>query len=87
MAVKDIEGSYAIAVIRSGEEKLVVTRRRSPLVVGLIDKEYVIASDATAILDYTDRITHLEEGDICVITTAGLELYRNGSRVPVKEGA
>ena len=84
-AIKDINGSFAIAVIRAGEEKIVLAKQNSPLVIGLIDKEYIAASDAAALLDYTDRMMYLEEGDVCNITTGGVELYRNGVLTDLKE--
>jgi glucosamine--fructose-6-phosphate aminotransferase (isomerizing) len=84
-AIKDITGSFAIAVIRAGEDKVVLAKQKSPLVVGLIDKEYIAASDTAALLDYTDRVVYLEEGDVCNVTTEGVELYRNGVLTDLKE--
>jgi glucosamine--fructose-6-phosphate aminotransferase (isomerizing) len=84
-AIKDIEGSYAIAAIRAGENALVLARQGSPLVLGLSDNEYIAASNETPVLDFTDRVVHLEDGDICVITPGGIEISRNGLPVPVKE--
>jgi glutamine---fructose-6-phosphate transaminase (isomerizing) len=84
-AIKDIRGSFAIAVIRAGEEKVVLAKQKSPLVIGLIDKEYIAASDTAALLDYTDRVMYLEEGDVCNVTVDGVELYRNGVLTDLKE--
>jgi glucosamine--fructose-6-phosphate aminotransferase (isomerizing) len=84
-AIKDISGSFAIAVIRAGEDKVVLAKQKSPLVIGLIDKEYIAASDTAALLDYTDRVMYLEEGDVCNVTTEGVELFRNGVLTDPKE--
>ena len=84
-ALGDIEGSYAIVVLRAGEPKLVVARKDSPLVIGVSDQESFAASDVPAILDYTNRVVYLEEGDIGIVTHTGIEIRRNGSRVSRKE--
>jgi glucosamine--fructose-6-phosphate aminotransferase (isomerizing) len=56
-ALKEIEGSYAIVVLAAGQPGLVVARQDSPLIIGIGDGEYFIASDVPAVLDYTDRVT------------------------------
>ncbi len=84
-AVQELKGTYAVAVVRSGDNQLVLAKKGNPLVVGLSDGEYIVASDATALLDYTDRVTHLEDGDICIIAPEGIDLRRNGASTPVKE--
>ncbi len=47
-ALQDVEGSYAIALLLNDERKLVVARQDSPLVIGVGDHEYFIASDVPA---------------------------------------
>lgn len=84
-ALHDIQGSYAIAVIRANEEKLVVARKDSPLVIGVGDQESFVASDVPAILDYTNRVIFLEEGDIGVITRSDIKIKRNGNYTSVAE--
>jgi glucosamine--fructose-6-phosphate aminotransferase (isomerizing) len=82
-ALHDIQGSYAVAVIRADEEKLVVARRDSPLVIGVGDREGFVASDVPAILDYTSRVVYLEEGDIGVVTGCDVKIKRNGGYASV----
>jgi glucosamine--fructose-6-phosphate aminotransferase (isomerizing) len=84
-ALGDIKGSYAIAVLRAGEAKLVAARKDSPLIIGIGDHEGFVASDVPAILDYTNRVVYLEEGSIGVVTDAGVEIKRNGTSVSGKE--
>ena len=84
-ALHDIQGSYAIAVIGANEEKLVVARRDSPLIIGVGDQESFIASDVPAILDYTNRVVYLEEGDIGVVTGSDIKIKRNGSYTSITE--
>ncbi len=84
-ALGDIAGSYAIVALRAGEPKLVVARRDSPLIIGVGDNETFAASDIPAILDYTNRVVYLEEGDIGVLADSGVKIKRNGSWVSGKE--
>ena len=59
-ATKHMEGSYAIGVICNDEpEKLVAVRKDSPLIVGLGEKEYFIASDIPAVLNHTREVYHI----------------------------
>ena len=80
-ALRDVEGSYAIVVLIAGESKLVVARKDSPLIIGVGDRESFIASDVPAILDYTNRIIYLEDGDIGVITRDSIQVTRDGVAV------
>lgn len=82
-ALEDIEGSYAIVAIRAGESKLVVAKKNSPLIIGVGDNESFVASDVPAILDYTNNVIYLEEGDIGVIINSEIKIKRNGNRVSV----
>lgn len=67
LTLKKLEGSYAIVVLNEDERKLIGARKDSPLVVGVGDKEYFIASDIPAFLDYTKNVIYLEETDIVII--------------------
>jgi glucosamine 6-phosphate synthetase-like amidotransferase/phosphosugar isomerase protein len=64
-----VDGTYGIAVISSDEpDKIVAARKGSPLLVGIGDGEYYIASDASAILAHTRQVIYLDDGDIAVLT-------------------
>jgi len=80
-ALRDIEGSYAIIVLKAGESKLVVARKDSPLIIGVGDRESFIASDVPAVLDYTGRVIYLEDGDMGVITRDETRFKSNGGKV------
>ncbi|MDZ4230920.1 MAG: glutamine--fructose-6-phosphate transaminase (isomerizing), partial [Dehalococcoidales bacterium] len=84
-ALADIEGSYAVIVLRAGEPGLVAIRKDNPLIIGVSDRENFIASDVPAILDYTDRVIYLEDGDIGVVTKDEIKISRNGAVVKWKE--
>jgi len=84
-ALLDVEGSYAIIVLMAGEPKLVVARKDCPLIIGVGDGENFVASDVPAILDYTNRVIYLEEGDIGVITKDSIKITRGKIRVDRQE--
>ena len=75
-ALAKIRGSYAFGILfadRPGE--IWAARQDSPLIVGLGEKENLIASDVTAILGYTRRYLALENGDVARITRDGVTVY------------
>ncbi len=81
IALSDLEGSYAIIVLAAGEPELVAAKKDSPLIIGLGDGESFIASDVPAILDYTNRVVYLEDGDLGIITSVGAKIEAGGRRV------
>jgi len=70
-AVRELDGSYAVAMIVSGEQRVFATRHGSPLVVGLGDRTQYLASDVPAFIQYTDRVIYLEDGDVAVVGPSG----------------
>ena len=79
-ALGDLEGSYAIIATAAGEDKLVVARKDSPLIIGIGDGESFIASDVPAMLDYTNRVVYLEDGEVGIVGPEGVEVKRDGKR-------
>ncbi len=84
-ALREIEGSYAIIVSMTGEPALVVARRDSPLIIGIGDRENFIASDVPAILDYTNMVKYLEDGDIAVVTPDTVSVKSGGVEIDREE--
>ncbi|WP_340110833.1 glutamine--fructose-6-phosphate transaminase (isomerizing) [Maribellus mangrovi] len=83
LALSKVVGAYGIAVLCSREkEKIVVARKGSPLVVGLGDGEYFIASDASPIAEYTSQVVYLNDEDIAIIQRDGFTL-KNVQNNPV----
>jgi len=67
-----VEGTYGIAVMSDRDpDKIVVARKGSPLLVGLGEGEYYVASDASAILSHTRQVIYLADGDLAVLTRDG----------------
>lgn len=84
-ALKHLEGAYAIGVISESEpDKMVAVKHDSPLVLGIGDGEYFIASDIPAFLKYTREVIIPENGEMAVITRGGLLLSDIHSNKPVK---
>ncbi len=85
-ALSRIKGSYALGVFYSQEpDVLVAARKESPLIVGLGEGEYFLASDIPAVLSSTRRIIYLNDGDIAVLTRQGVEIYdHKGKRAEKK---
>jgi len=74
-ALQQVEGAYGIAVVSSLDpHKVVAARRGSPLLVGLGDGEYYVASDASAILAHTREVVYLEDGDLAVLDRHGYRI-------------
>ncbi len=74
-ALRRIRGAYALAMFSTDDPELLVgARLNAPLVVGLGDNEYYIASDITAIIPYTKRVLVLGEGEVAAVTPLGAEV-------------
>ena len=71
-ALRDVRGTYGIAVICSDEPgKIVAARKGSPLIIGVGDNEYVVASDAAAIVQHTTQVIYLSDGEMAVVWEDG----------------
>ncbi|HEY7192534.1 MAG TPA: glutamine--fructose-6-phosphate transaminase (isomerizing) [Gemmatimonadales bacterium] len=85
-ALENVVGTYGIAVMSADEpHKIVVARQGSPVLLGVGDGEYFVASDAAAILEYTRSIVHLDDGDIAVLTPGGYHVLDHESHVQLRD--
>lgn len=86
LALLDVQGAYGLVVICADEmDKLIVARKGSPLVIGVGDGEYFVASDATPIVEHTKRIIYLNDSEMAIITKNELSLktIKNDTLTPV----
>ena len=68
LALQEVIGAYAIAVIERGNPDLIIAARKSsPLVVGIGEDEFFLASDATPIVEYTHEVVYLEDEEVAII--------------------
>ena len=75
VALKRIKGAYALAMFSTEDPELLIgARLNAPLVVGLGEHEFYIASDITAIIPYTKRVLVLGEGEVAAVTPLGAEV-------------
>jgi glucosamine--fructose-6-phosphate aminotransferase (isomerizing) len=71
-ALKDVEGTYGIAVMAASEPGVLVgARHGSPMVVGIADGEYYLASDVAAIVEHTRQVIYLDDGEMAVLSPDG----------------
>lgn len=66
-ALKLVEGSYGLAIMSLEDDKLVVARKGSPLILGLGEGEMFVASDASALLEHTAKVIYLNDGEMAVL--------------------
>jgi len=75
-ALKMVVGAYGIAVFSvKNPHEIVVARKGSPLIVGVGEGEVFVASDASALVGYTDKVIYLHDGEMGVCTRDGVQLY------------
>ncbi|MBP7060559.1 MAG: glutamine--fructose-6-phosphate transaminase (isomerizing) [Candidatus Moranbacteria bacterium] len=83
-AIKELRGTYGIAAVSVTEpEKLFVARMGSPLLIGVGNEEYFVASDVSAILAHTKRVVYLEDGERAVLSRDGY-VVKSGKTVQKK---
>lgn len=72
LALQQVIGAYAIAVLdKDHPDTLIAARKGSPLVVGIGEDEYFLASDATPIVEYTDQVIYIEDEEVVCVRMSG----------------
>jgi glucosamine--fructose-6-phosphate aminotransferase (isomerizing) len=83
LALSKVEGAYGIVVMCTDEpDKLIAARKGSPLVVGVGNDEYFVASDATPIVEYTKSVIYLSDQNVAIITKSEL-ILKNLKNIPL----
>ncbi len=81
-ALDHVEGTYGIAVVAESDPgKIVVARRGSPVLLGVGDGEFLVASDASAVLGHTRSVVYLNDGDVAAVTAEGYRVLDREARV------
>lgn len=81
-AVSRLRGSYALAIICKDKKELIAVRNESPLILGIGNGEYFLASDIPAILNYTRKVIYLENGNLVHIKNGNYEIFdKNGNKI------
>ena len=81
-ALKLVEGTYGLAILHTGERKMVAARKGSPLIIGIGDGEMLVASDVSALISRTNKVIYLNDGEIATLTDSGCDIHKlNGDRV------
>lgn len=79
--INDVRGSYALAIIFKDQDKLFAVRKDLPLIVGYGKDEYFVASDISAIINYTNRYSLLDENEIVVLDFDGIKIVKDGKEI------
>ncbi len=85
LALTKVVGAYGLVIMCMDEpDKLIAARNGSPLVIGIGEQEYFLASDATPIIEYTDRMVYLNDEEVAVISRNDMELksIHNDAKIP-----
>ncbi len=74
-SLKLLKGTYGLAILHKDHPaQMIVARLGSPLLLGVGKEEFIVASDACAIVQYTDKVVYLEDGEVALITPEGFEV-------------
>lgn len=83
--IKLLRGAYSLGIISSKEPStLIAVKKKSPLVMGIAEKGFLIASDVSALLKHTKKVIYLEEDDVVKITPDGFSIYNGEIEVERK---
>ena len=87
MAISEVKGSYAIAVLNKNEpNNLVVARNGSPLIIGLDKEINYVASDIQALTkQHTNKFVYLEDGDIATLSSDESKIYDSNKKIFVEK--
>ena len=90
VALHQVIGAYAVALLdKRNPRQIIAARKQSPLVVGIGDGEFYLGSDASPIVEYTDKVVYLEDGNIAVLVPGEelkvVDIYNEKQNAVVKK--
>ncbi len=85
-ALKSLEGSYAILAVDKNQRKIIAARKGSPLVLGVADDGYFVASDIPAFIEHTKRVVYMHDSDVATLSDNELKIFNieKLQQVPIK---
>ncbi|MFA6159849.1 MAG: glutamine--fructose-6-phosphate transaminase (isomerizing) [Parcubacteria group bacterium] len=85
-ALKLVRGTYGLAIINKNEpDKIIIARNGSPLILGIGKDEFIVASDASAIVRHTNKVIYLDDGEMAEIRQDGFEISNIKNKIVSKE--
>jgi len=85
-ALAQVDGTYGVAIIHSDfPDQIIAARKGSPLLIGVGKGEMLVASDASAVAEYTDQVVYLDDGEIAVITKDDYHVHTLDNDSLIKE--
>ena len=80
--MNELEGTFAILIIRKDDENIYALKRDSPLVLGILDGKYILSSDVYAFSDVTNKAIFFEDNEFAIMNSKGYEFYDDqGKRI------
>ena len=80
-ATKDINGSYAFGIMVNDDDNLYAIRKDSPLIIGIGKNEYFLASDISAIIEYTNKYILLDDKELAILTLNDFKVLNNNKKI------
>ncbi len=82
LAIKQVKGTYALAVVSSSDpNRIVATKDSSPMVLGLGEGQNFVASDVPALLEHTRDFVYMDEGDLAVISAQRIDIFNRQGQI------
>lgn len=86
LSLAQINGTYGLAIVHEDfPDQIMVARKGSPLLLGIGEDEMLIASDASAVAEYTDKVVYLDDGELAIIRKDGYEVHSSQDEALTKE--
>ena len=80
-ALQKVKGSYGLGIMIDGIDNIYAVRKDSPLIIGIGEKEYFLASDITAIINYTNKYILLDTNEIVELSKENINIIKDGKKI------
>lgn len=75
--INKLEGSYALAILIEGSDQIIATKHQSPMVIGFGEEGNFVASDSSTVLQFTNKIYRLQDGEIALVSKTGIKVFNS----------